>query len=87
MYIISNIMNNTFNNILPQKKISKMHLEVSEVLVTYVTNRGKARVMLHIGAGHTNNSQIIHKLFGYDIFCNNLQHKNNFKQIWRYQRY
>ena len=53
MYIISNIMNNISNNILPQKKISKMHWEVSEVLITYVTNRGKARVMLHIGAGHT----------------------------------
>ena len=47
----------------------------------------QARVMLPIGAGHTNNFQIILKLFGYDIFCNNLQHKNNFKQIWRYQRY
>ena len=31
--------------------------------------------MLHIGAGHSNNCQIIIKLFGYDIFCNNLQHK------------
>ena len=31
------------------------------------------RVMLHIGAGHSNNCQIILKLFGYDIFCNNLQ--------------
>ena len=83
MYIISKIMNNISNNILPQKKISKMHLEVSEVLITYVTNRGKpkARVMLHIGAGHSNNCQIRLKLFGYDIFCNNLQHKNNFKQI------
>ena len=37
--------------------------------------------MLHIGAGHSNNCQIILKLFGYDIFCNNLQHKNNFKEI------
>ena len=64
-----------------------MHLEVSEVLITYVTNRGMARVMLHIGAAHTNNSQKISKLFGYDTFCNNLQHENNFKQIWRYQRY
>ena len=26
-------MNNISNNILPQKKISKMHLEVSEVLI------------------------------------------------------
>ena len=50
-----------------------MHLEVLEVLITYVTNKGKASVMLHIGAGHSNNCQIILKLFGYDIFCNNLQ--------------
>ena len=51
-----------------------MNLGVSEVLITYVTNRGKAEVMLHIGAGHTTNCQIILKLFGYEIFCNNLQH-------------
>ena len=69
------------------QKQFQANLEVSEVLITYVTNRGKASVMLHIGAGHDNNSQIILKLFGYDIFCNNLQHRNNFKQIWRYQRY
>ena len=25
--------------------------------------------------GHSNNCQIMLKLFGYDIFCNNLQHK------------
>ena len=30
--------------------------------------------MLHIGAGHSSNCQIMLKLFGYDIFCNNLQH-------------
>ena len=81
MYLIGKITNNISNDILPQKTISKMHLEVSEVLITYVTNRGKARVMLHIGAGHGNNCQIILQLFGYDIFCNNLQHKNNFRQI------
>ena len=39
-------------------------MEVSEVLITYVTNRRKARV-LHIGAGHSSNCQIIPKLFGY----------------------
>ena len=39
---------------------------------------------LHIGACHTNNYQIVLKLFGYDIFCNNLQHKRHFKQISRY---
>ena len=80
-------MNDISNNILPKKKISKIHLQVSEVLIIYVTNMGKARVMLHIGAGHSNNCQIILKLFEYDIFCNNLQHKNNFKQISRYQKY
>ena len=36
----------------------KVNLEVSEVLITHATNRGKARVMLHIGAGHSNNHQI-----------------------------
>ena len=61
--------------------------EVTEVLITYVTNRAKVRMMLHIGAGHSNNCKIMLKLFRYDIFCNNFQHKNNFKQIWRYQRY
>ena len=57
------------------------------MLITDITNTGKARLILLIGAGHTNNCQIILKLFGYDIFCNNLQHENNFMQIWRYQRY
>ena len=52
-----------------------MNLEVSEVLITHVTYRGKARVMLQIGAGQSNNHQIILKLFRYDIFCNNLQLK------------
>ena len=47
---------------------------ISEVFITY-TNRGKAGVMLHIGADHSSNCQIILKLFGYDIFCNNLRHK------------
>ena len=32
-------------------------------------------VMLHLGAGHSNNCQIILKLLGYHIFCNNLQHE------------
>ena len=52
-----------------------MNLEVSEVLITYVTNRGKAEMMLHMGTGQSSNYQIILKLFGYDIFCNNLQCK------------
>ena len=59
MYIIGKIMNNNSNDILPQKTISKMHLEV---LITYVTNRLKARVMLHIGADHS--------LFVTSPFCN-----------------
>ena len=67
-----------FWNTLQHKKISSK-FEVSEVLITSITNRGKARVMLHIRAGHSNNYQIMLNLFGYDIFCNNLQHKKNFK--------
>ena len=52
-----------------------MNLEVSEVLITYVTNRGKAEVMLQKGAGQSSNYQIILKLFRYDIFCNKLKRK------------
>ena len=33
----------------------------------FVKNRGKARLMLQIGAGHSNNCQVKLKLFGYDI--------------------
>ena len=61
-----------------QKKF-KVNLEVSEVLITHVTNRGKTEVMLHIGAGQSSNYQIIPELFGYDIFCNNLKRKKNLK--------
>ena len=61
------------------QKQFKVNWEVSEVLMIHVTYRGKARVMLHIGADESNNRQIILKLFGYDIFCNNLQCKNNLK--------
>ena len=53
----------------------KVNLEVSEVLITHVTNRWKAEVMLHIGAGQSNNHQIILKLFGYDNFCDSLHCK------------
>ena len=63
-----------FCNNLHCKKL-KVNLEVSEVLITHVTYRGKVRVMLHIGAGQSNNHQIILKLIGYDIFCINLQCK------------
>ena len=61
--------------IICSSKKFKVNLEVSEVLITHVTYRGKARVMLNIGAGQSNNYQIIVELFGYDIFCNNLQCK------------
>ena len=60
-------------------KKSEVNLEVSEVLITHVTYRGKARVMLHIGAGQSNDHQIILRLLGYDIFCNNLKRKKNLK--------
>ena len=50
-----------------------MNLEVSEVLITYVTNRAKAELMLHIGAGQSNKYHLKLELFAYDIFCNNLQ--------------
>ena len=56
-----------FTIICSAKKI-KVNLEVSEVLITYVTNRGKAEVMLHVGGGQSSNYQIILELFGYDIF-------------------
>ena len=46
-----------------------MNLEVSEVFITHVTYRGKARVMLHIGAGQSNNHQIILKLFDMTYFA------------------
>ena len=62
-----------------QLKKFEVNLEVSEVVITYVTYRGKARLMLLIGAGQSNNHQIILKLFGYDIFCNNLQWKIKLK--------
>ena len=42
-----------FCNNLQCKKI-KVNLEVSEVLIIHVTYRGKARVMLRIGAGQSN---------------------------------
>ena len=50
-----------FCNNLQHKKQFKVNLEVSDVLVTHVTNRGKGRIMLSVGAGHSNNSGIILK--------------------------
>ena len=57
----------------------EVNFQVSEVLITYVTNRGKAEVTLLIGAGQSNNHKIILELFAYDIFCNNFQCKKNLK--------
>ena len=71
----------TYFAMICSRKQFQANLEVSQVLITCVTHRGKARVRLHIGAGHTNDSQVIPKLFGYDIFCNDLQKENNFKQV------
>ena len=65
----------TYFAIICSAKKFKVNLEVSDLLITYVTNRRKGEVMLHIGAGQSNNHQIILDLFGYDIFCNNLQCK------------
>ena len=61
----------TYFAIISSAKKFKVNLEVSEVLITHVTYRGKAWVMLHIGAGQSYNSQIILELFGCEIFCNN----------------
>ena len=65
----------TYFAIICSGKKFKVNLEVSEVLITYVTNRGKAEVMLHIKGGQSSNYQKILKFLGYDIFCNNLQCK------------
>ena len=77
----------TYFAIICSTKKFHANLQVSEVLIIYLTSRGKARVILHTGASPRNNCQIRLKLFGYDIVCNTLQHKNNFKQIGRYQKY
>ena len=61
----------TYFAIICSAKKFKVNLEVSEVLITHVTYRGKARVMLHIWAGQSSNYQIILELFGCEIFCNN----------------
>ena len=49
----------TYFAIIAAHKQFQTNLEVSEVLITYVTNRWKATVMLHIGADHSNNCQKI----------------------------
>ena len=44
-------------------------MDVSEVLIAYLTNRGMATVMLNIWEGHSNNWQIILQLFGMTYFA------------------
>ena len=58
----------TFCKNLQHKKF-RANLEVSQVLITYVTNGGKARMMLHIGAGHSNNHQIIFEFLDRTYFA------------------
>ena len=67
----------TYFTITCSTKKFQANFDVSEVLITYVTSSRKARVMLHIGAGHSNNCQIMLKLFECDIFCNNWEQKNS----------
>ena len=57
----------TYFAIICSTKKFQANLEVSEVLITYITNMEKARVMLHIRAGHSNNCQMILKLFRYTL--------------------
>ena len=66
---------NIFCKNLQHKKISSKFRGIRGINRS-CTNGGKARVMSHIGAGDSNNCQKIFKLFGYDIFCNNLKQKN-----------
>ena len=73
----------TYFAIICSTKKFQANLEVSEALITYVKNRGKARVMLHIGAGHINNCQIILQLFVYDMFaiiCGTKRFKANLEE-------
>ena len=69
----------TYFAIICSTKKIKVNLQVSEVLITHIRNRGKASMTLHIGADHSNNLLIILKLPRYDISCNSLQHKKKFK--------
>ena len=55
MYVLSKAMNNIFN-IIPEKDFQDAFAGISEILITYATNKGKARAgMLHIRAGYNNN--------------------------------
>ena len=70
-----------FAIICQTKTISSNFRGIRGILITNITNSGKARVMFQIGAGHSNNCQIILKLFRNYMFCNNLQHKKFFSKF------
>ena len=67
----------TYIAITCSTKKFEANLEVSKVLITYITCREKARVMLRTGAGHSIGHQIILELFGYNMFCSYLWHKKS----------
>ena len=67
--ILLNCSDMTYFAIICSAKKFKVNLDISEVFITDVSYRGKARVMLHIGAGQSNNHQTILKLFRYDMVC------------------
>ena len=62
----------TYFAIICSTKKFEANLEVSEVLIAYITNRGKARVMLHTGAGHSKNNAMFPNL---DLIRGNLSAK------------
>ena len=63
------------------QKQFQANFEVSEVSITYVTNRGKSRVILHIGAAHINYCQIMLKFFGYAIICSTNTISSKFRGV------
>ena len=67
MHILSKAINNISNNTLSLKNNFQDAFGRMRGIDHFVKNRGKARVMLQIGAGHSNNCQVKLKLFGYDI--------------------
>ena len=61
---------------LQHKKVSSKFEGIRGINhLRYKYEEGQGRVMLHIGAGHSNNCQIILQLFVHDIFYNYLWHK------------
>ena len=60
----------TYFVIICSTKKFQTNFEVSEVLITYVTNRGEARVMFHKRASHNNNCQITLNPIWTGLFAN-----------------